>query len=370
MKRMILVFLALLLLLGGLFLWKGGHHAVALYGLVEEWLDADAGEQAATLQLTIPGFRPNSTGEQFEPHIRHLYLSADTFWTEYADRTILGLSAQGVTAYIDGNDLYMDTGASYRLPDMSGQAERLLLGLLIHGRVTKTGDTYRVRMDTEELELDVSVTADRTVRAISVMAVLPNDAAVRIALTSRDPVRRTIPAAVTEAMVRARIEPPIPIMEPLEVLLPAFEGLLPLEGALKLDISCGILELSETVELVLGDEQAVITRGGTMLELALPGDLGELSPAAWALLLLRDGQFTREQDTAQFALSLSEEDTTALLEALVPQAAGLGIVLSQSRLSLRILGGRITQAALTANGTVPFLFTTIPVTFSAGLTVS
>ena len=75
------------------------------------------------------------------------------------------------------------------------------------------------------------------------------------------------------------------IMEPLEVLLPAFENLLPLEGDLDLGISCGILELSETVRLAVSDGNATITRDGIIIDLTLPGEVSELSPAAAALLL-------------------------------------------------------------------------------------
>ena len=46
----------------------------------------------------------------------------------------------------------------------------------------------------------------------------------------------------------------------------------------------------------------------------------------------------------------------------------LGITLGESTLSLCITAERLTTASLTAEGSVPFLFTTIPVEFSGELT--
>ena len=48
MKKVLIVVLALTLLLGGLFFWKGGHHAIVLSEMVEEWLDEDTADQSLT----------------------------------------------------------------------------------------------------------------------------------------------------------------------------------------------------------------------------------------------------------------------------------------------------------------------------------
>ena len=54
MKKALIVILALVLILGGLFFWKGGHHALALADILEEWLDADDADQSLTLHVQIP----------------------------------------------------------------------------------------------------------------------------------------------------------------------------------------------------------------------------------------------------------------------------------------------------------------------------
>ena len=370
MKKVMIVLLTLSVIAAGVFFWKGGHHALAMAEILEEWLDADNADQLLTVQVQTPGFETDASTGRIEPKVRQWSLSGDSFWTEYADRRIFGLCVQGITAYTDGRTLCMDSGQAYSLPELSvlrQKAERLVMGLLLHGRVTKSGDTYRLVMDTDELELDVSVTADQVVQAASVIAIMHDGTAVRISLTAKEPTLHPIPLEISDTMVHSVMEPPMSIMEPLEVLLPAFENLLPLEGDLDLGISCGILELSETVRLAVSDGNATITRDGIIIDLTLPGEVSELSPAAAALLLLRDGQFTLKEDTADLSVSLSGDTTSALLEALVPQAAGLGITLESSTLSLQIHDGRLASAAISADGAVPFLITTIPVTFSAVL---
>lgn len=370
MKKVLIVIAVLLAVFAGLFFWKGGHHALILANVLEEWLDADNGDQSLTIQLQIPDASTDAAGE-IEPEVQQWTLSADSFWTEYADERVFGLCAEGVTAYLGGGNLYLDTGRTYSLPDLSElniPLRDLAAGLLLYGRVTKTGDTYHISMKTEELELSASVTANQTVRAVTVNAILPDGKALHAAVTPKETVPHPIPQPVADAMVRARTKQPMALTEPLEVLLPALEGLLPLSGDLKLGVSCGILELSETVQLTVSGGKAALTRKGKTLELS--GELSDLSPAAAAVLLLRDGEFTQNGDQARFSMVLPEDTTTALLEALVPQAADLDIALENSALSLCINAGRLTSAALTAKGSVPFLFTTIPVDFSADLTIS
>ena len=54
MKKVLIVILALVLVLGGLFFWKGGHHAIFLSEIMEEWLDEDTADQSLTLMLMKP----------------------------------------------------------------------------------------------------------------------------------------------------------------------------------------------------------------------------------------------------------------------------------------------------------------------------
>ena len=145
------VILVLVLLLTGLFFWKGGHHAIALSEILEDWLDDDIADQSLTLMLMKPDVAVDDKG-QVEPVVRQMSLNADSFWTEYHDRPLFGLTAEGVTAWTDGKNLYMDTGKAYALPELSQfrkDLRDLAVGMLLRGRVTKHNHTYSLTMKTE-----------------------------------------------------------------------------------------------------------------------------------------------------------------------------------------------------------------------------
>lgn len=370
MKKLLTAILVLLLLLAALFLWKGGHHAIVLANALEEWLDTDDADQSVTLQLQRPDF--SAEDGTLLPRVEQLSLSADTFWTEYHDRPLFGLTTQGVTAYTDGANLYLDTGRVYSLPEQSGlhkSARELALGLLLHGRVTKNADKYRIDMDTEELELHAVFDADRMIRAATVTAVLPDETALSLSMETREPAPHTIPQPVLDAMVQSKMENPMPITEPLELLLPALQNLLPLRGDLTLGVECGILNLSETAVLHMDGETAKLERKDATITLPLPDVISQADPAALALLLLRSADLTLDGGMAQFDVILSAETTNALCSSLVPRLAELGITFTESRATVAITENRISSVLLTADGEVPFLITTIPVSFRAELMI-
>ena len=355
MKKVSIIILILVLLFSLWFFWKGGHHAIALAEIVTDWLDTDSADQFLTIELD-----------------HKLSLTADTFWTQYADETIFGISAQGVTAYTDGKNLYMDTGKAYALPEISGlreYARKLALGMLLSGRITKTGDTYHVTMDRDELKLNAALTAAPSVQRATITAVLPGETTINLSMSTTPALPHPIPRQVSDAIVQARMEPPMPLTEPLAILLPALEALLPLEGDLTLGVECGILELKETVRFRMDHAAAEVERKGTVFSIDLPGDSSNTDPTLLGLLLLRNGNFTQEGDSAEFEVLLTPDTTTAILESLVPQSAGLGIAMESSTLCIQIREGRVTNAMICADGSVPFLITTIPVTFSADLTI-
>ena len=371
MKKVLIVILALLLILGGLFFWKGGHHAIFLSEIVEEWLDEDTADQSLTLMLMKPDITVDDRG-QAKPVVRQMSLNADTFWTEYHDRTLFGLTAEGMTAWTDGENLYMDTGKAYALPELSEfrkSLRELTVGMLFRGRVTKQNDTYSVTMKTEELELYVDITADTRVQAVNLTVILPDETAVKLSLTSKDPVSHPVPQEVADAMVHAKMEPPMDIREPLELLIPALEELLPLEGDLTLGVESGILKLEERVRLRLSSEKAELVRKGVIVSLDLPMDTAALEPLGAALLLLRNGDFLIEGSDAQIHVTLPPEATDQLCAALVPELENLGFAFEESKTVLSIQGGKLSAVTLSAAGEVPFLVTTIPLSFHAELNI-
>ena len=371
MKKALIVILALLLILGGLFFWKGGHHAIVLSELLEEWLDEDTADQTLSLMVSVPGARVDEKGT-VRPHIQQYALNADSFWTEYHDRPLFGLSAQGMTAWTDGKNLYMDTGKAYALPELSQARKdlrKLAVGMLLHGRVTKHDDTYSLTIKTEELELYVDITADTRVQAMDLMAILPDDSCMNLSIVSKTAQAHPVPQQVADAMVHAKMEPPMDIREPLELLLPALEGLIPLEGDLTLGVESGILKLEETVKLRLSAEKAELERKGVIVTLDLPVEPATLEPLGAALLLLRNGDFLIDGSDAQIHVTLPPEATDQLCAALVPELGNLGFAFGESKAVVSIQDGKLSAVTLSATGEVPFLATTIPLSFHAELNI-
>ena len=72
--------------------------------IVEEWLDEDTADQTLTLMLMKPDITVDDRG-QVKPVVRRMSLNADSFWTEYHDRSLFGLTAEGMTAWTDGENL-------------------------------------------------------------------------------------------------------------------------------------------------------------------------------------------------------------------------------------------------------------------------
>lgn len=372
MKKLLCVIIVLLLLAAGLFLWKGGHHALALAQILNEYLDIDDAAQSVTVLMQIPGARVDPETDQVQPHVAQYRFDCETFLTEYADKTILGLTAAGASAYTDGRILFMDTGKAYTLPELSGlrqYARKMAVGLLLKGRVTKHGDIYAVSMEHDGWKLHADFTADSALRAVTANVVLPGDTAVTVSVTTTPPSPHPIPQPVLDAMVRAKMEPPLPLTEPLQMLLPALENLLPLEGELTLRVECGILNLSETAVLHMDGKTVRLERNGVRSELELPGSISKPDPAALSLLILRNGTFIRDGNTGRFEISLPGDTANALCTALVPQLSDLGIRFGESRAVLTIEDAAIRSVTMTAGGEVPFLITTIPVAFRAELLI-
>jgi hypothetical protein len=371
MKKVLIVILALILILGGLFFWKGGHHAIFLSEIMEEWLDEDTADQSLTLMLMKPDITVDDRG-QAKPVVRQISLNADSFWTEYHDRPLFGLTAQGMTAWTDGENLYMDTGKAYALPELSRfrkDLRKLVAGMLLRGRVTKLNDTYSVTMKTEELELYVDITADTRVQAVNLTAVLPDDSCVQLSLAPKSAVSHPVPQEVADAMVHAKMEPPMDIREPLELLIPALEELLPLEGDLTLGVESGILKLEETVTLRLSSDKAELERKGVIVTLDLPVEPSALEPLGAALLLLQNGDFLISGRDAEIKVTLPPETTGQLCAALVPELGNLGMTFGESKAVVSIQDGALSTVTLSAAGEVPFLVTTIPLSFHAELNI-
>lgn len=372
MKKGLIGLLAAAAVLAAVFLWKGGHHALFVSSALEEWLDTNTADQTLIVQYQKGGFSVDSETGKLSSNVEQWSISADTFWTQYGDDRVFGLSANGMTAYVRGNVLYMDTGKAYTLPELSAisdQADRLTAGLILRGRMTKTGDTYNLTMKTDELDLSASFTVAPNLQMLTVNASLPDDVVLRATLTPKDPQAHPLPQAVSDAMVRTSMESPLPLTQPLEVLLPALRNLYPLSGELTIGVESGILELSETVDFRMTAQKAELDRKGITISFDLPDSMNQLQPELLALGLLYNGTYTQEGETTQLQMDVPGETAADLITRLIPQAADLGLTCERGKAVLTIEGDKLVSAAITAEASVPFFMTTIPLSFTADLMI-
>ena len=170
-------------------------------------------------------------------------------------------------------------------------------------------------------------------------------------------------------MVHAKMEPPMPIQEPLELLVPALEQLLPLEGDLTLGVESGILKLEESVKLRLGSEKAELERKGVIVTLDLPVEPAAMEPLGAALLLLRNGEFSITGTDAEIEVTLPPETTGQVCAALVPEIGNFSMTFGESQAVISIREGKVSEITLTAAGEVPILVASIPLSFHAYLNI-
>ena len=94
-----------------------------------------------------------------------------------------------------------------------------------------------------------------------------------------------------------------------------------------------------------------------------------LEPLEAALLLLRNGDFLIDGSDAQIHVTLPPESTDQLCAALVPELGNLGFTFGESKAVVSIQDGKLSAVTLSAAGEVPFLSTTIPLSFHAELKI-
>ena len=98
-------------------------------------------------------------------------------------------------------------------------------------------------------------------------------------------------------------------------------------------------------------------------------DTAALEPLGAALLLLRNGDFLISGRDAEIKVTLPPETTGQLCAALVPELGNLGMTFGESKAVVSIQDGSLSAVTLAASGEVPFLVTTIPLSFHAELNI-
>ncbi len=346
MKKLLICLAILLALPVGWFYWKGGHHALELVNKGSKTLAAQTAAQS--LELTVNGTE----------------LRTGILWQPQGNGRVYALTDLGV--YVQGDVLFLDNGRAWALPEIRGNEDlqRLIWALAAYGRITKEGDVYHITAQREDWSLQGQFTADNHITAMEVTARLPQ-LQCELRLNEQPQQEHALPPAVQEAMVLAIMERPTSIMEPLKALLPALMQFDDLQAEAALQVECGLLNLEETVAVAVVDHTVLLQRDGVEFRLPLPEELEDLSPTAAALGFLRTGEFRREGDLAILRMELPSKAVSELCTGLVPQLTGLGVTFQQAWAELTITDEHLQTIALGTAGTVPFLFTEIPISFRA-----
>lgn len=356
MKKVLIGLLAVVLVLilaaAGFFFWKGGHHALYLWSTARELLESEASTH--NVKVNIEGME----------------LSAEAFWLDREGGRVYGLESGAFGVYLQDQVVYMGSGIAYTLPPAESDPVplwKLIAGAAIYGQVSKEGDHYRFHMEVPEMGLSAEVTTDASLENISFSGCFPVSGTpihlqAQVAHVDEPP---TIPKQVSDAMVLAAFEPPMLLTEPMEAARTATRDLLPLTAELKLGVSCGILEHSETVAFTMDTKKAELEREGIIVTFALPPELSMVPTEILSLFVLHSGEYHELDGVTLFRFWIPEDMTAQLCTALVPQVEDMGITFQSSEALLAIVDGRLATVQITAEGSVPVFFTSIPLSFLA-----
>lgn len=345
---------AVLVILGAAGIWgctRGLHHGLKIWNVTRQWLSAESSDQ----QLTI-------TSED-------LTLSAESFWMSSDGDRVYGLQMGGTQIFLRDWTLFLDNGRAYSLEEWTFTDEdlrQLMMAALLKGEFTAQGDSYNLRLEDANLNLTVVASGGAlTELSVTTSAELEGQS---IPLQIRIQPAQTQTHAIPEPVRQAMADPqPVPIMDPLEPLLPAVAELMTREaitGELTLKVECSILTWDETlsVELSKTDGRLYLSRGGFTVPVDIPSVEVSLSPAVLPLLLLRNGEFSKTADAAQYTVNLEPETARELCCALIPEVGQFDFQFSQCSAELLVREGKLESVSLCGGGEVPFLVTTIPIT--------
>lgn len=343
MKKILASLLTILLLLAGLFLWKGGHHALSMASELARWAEEDASDQK--FQLTLDD----------------ITIEGSSFWMDRSGDRVYGITVDEFTLWLRNSVVYTDTGKAYSLPSPEADPQALLWSALLKGRITREDSLRQLTLEQDSVQMTGTMDDFGNI-TLDVQWGQESDAHhLSVSLQRRDTQAHTIPQNVLDAMVRADMEPPISILEPLEAVGPALAALTQMEADVTLAVECGIINLSEQLELTAGPDGLVLKRSGVEIQLPLNRTLDASAAPELVLLFLRNGDFMRTDTGAQLSLQIPGDSITGMMEAMIPQISGMGVSYDDATVSLFISGDQLETVSMEAGGSVPFLITEIPI---------
>lgn len=342
---------ALVIAVGGVLVSRGFHHGLKMWHLLSRWNS----QPQTDFQISIQA--------------RDLQLDTDGFWLDDGQSRIYGLDLDGAAIYVQGQTVALDNGRAYALPQWEPddeQLRQLLLAALAGGKITAQGDSYHLSLADAGISATLIADGD-AIAAISVQA-QPD---LTLHIKSAQPREHTLSDAVRTALAHPAS---VPLMQPLEPLLPAVTDLMAREsvsGVLGFSVECGVLSLQEELELTYAKSDGVLhlQRGSIQIPVNLADFDLDFPPAALPLLLLRDGTFTVTDNLAQYHLTLQPQTARELFCALIPEIAELDFTFTQCTGQLSIRDGKLDTIQLSGGGEVPFLITTVPITVSVDISL-
>lgn len=359
-KRLILITALLipLIICLGFFFYKGGHHAIRIYTVLDNWLEA------------------NSSDHKVHVEVGKFTLDTDLYWTETGGSRMWAIENDLFGAYLHDDILYMDTGIAYtaRLQqDQEITMLEFLAAVLLCGQAERDGDIYRLTLETDESLLTAEISASEGFGGAFRSCAVQYDSNTfnLTANVQKQPYqKRRLPQAVRDAMVQAKIEPPVAISEPYSVLMNVLGIWKYYTYDATLSIECGILDLTQSGKLHMLSDEATLEYEGYTLTFRLPEQMVSIDPTTAAIAVLHGAEYSVEGGASHFRMTLPADITAEFATKLLPQAADLGIAFEQCDAEMTVTDGKLTSITIRASGSVPFLLTTIPLTFSAEFLVN
>ncbi len=350
MRKLFAVLGVLLLLVTGLFFYKGGYHALAVLPKLEGLLSQDSGSYLAEVHV-------NGDEAVFQSPLQ---------WEGSGEKRIWSLPEYGV--YVQEEILVLDNGKAYEL-EMPELPDNLLWGLVLHGRMTRGNDgQYAFNAEADGWSLNVRITCPEKVDNADLQLTYPGGT-LGLFLAPEDTPPAPVSQTVRDALVLANMEEPMELSEPLKALTPLME-LDSLAADVTLGVECGLLNLTESARLTVENGNCTVTRQGVEFEIALGENGTAFNPLPLGLALLKYGEYTPTESGAIFQIDLPTAETEAICAQLVPQLADLGLTFNTASATLTVGREKLQSLTLTAGGTVPFLFSDIPIGFTADIQVN
>ena len=180
------------------------------------------------------------------------------------------------------------------------------------------------------------------------------------------------PKPVPTDMVMQMGTAPLPDIRTLEPLIRACmelnqPGSVP--GELTIQVECGPLPIQDTARILLSEDGLHLGRGDSWTALSPDSVTREELLLGVGWMLLREGVWeAAEPDGGTMGLTLKADRIYTSLLSIIPELEGLDLTLNDGELVIRIDGNRFNEIGMTCSGSLPFLFTEIPIHLELTLT--